>query len=91
MLIKILRILSEVGLRSFMIFLSCRYCIAKDVVYVPTCLGKVSVRPRSSDIKVLYSCIFEEYRHLDRIIPEGFTFYDFGGYTGYSALAAKKI
>jgi len=89
MLIKILRLLSEIGLRSFMVFLSSRYFITKDVIYVHTSLGKVAVRPRTSDIKVLYSCIFEEYRYLDRIIPEGFTFYDFGGYTGYSALAAK--
>lgn len=91
MLIKILRMLGDIGLRSFMIFFSCRYFIAKDVIYVPTSIGKVAVRPRSSDIKVLYSCIFEEYRHLGRIIPEGFTFYDFGGYAGYSALASKKF
>ena len=85
------KLLKFLGNRNSFFYLYHRFFTARSTIYLNTSVGQIAIRPKSSDIKVLYSSAVDEYPKLKSIIKAGAIFYDFGGYTGLSALCAKAF
>ena len=63
----------------------------RSEITIETTIGAVVLRNNKSDIKVLYSSAVDEYPKLAMLINSKIDFYDFGGYTGLSALSANHF
>ena len=83
-------LLRDLGLKNSFKYLLARFILRKESVNLETRIGNVLLRTNYSDIRVYFGCALDEYPLLKEKVPDTICFYDFGGYTGLSALSALK-